>query len=107
MMQKYRLGRRQHGLLVLAVCRYTQFGNGEPLHEAQTGLGTMTEYKPVLQAGYMERADTYKECRGALRLFRLTDKGAAIVQQWLNQGYNYEKFMRGGWPPASGEINVL
>ncbi len=106
-MQKYRLGKRQHGLLVEAMCRYTQFHADEPLHEAQTGLGTMTEYGPVLQAGYMERADTYKECRGALRWFRLTTKGAMIVQQWLNQGCNYEKFMQGDRPCASGEINTL
>lgn len=76
-------------LLLESLRRYTRFDLGKPLTECSTGLGYKSEYKPVLESGYM--VWTYgppsPRCLGWLKLTR---KGAEIVQGWLDKGYSYE-----------------
>lgn len=76
-------------LLLESLRRYTRFHSGEPLTECSTGLGYKSQYEPVLNSGYMTW--TYEppspRCVGWLKL---TDKGAEVVQDWLNRGFSYE-----------------
>ena len=86
-------------LLVEALRRYGRFGEGKSLTEAWTGLGSKTTYKPVLDKGYMEFIHEYHpRCIGWLRL---TEKGARIVQAWLDAGYDWKRLEAGDWPPKS------
>jgi hypothetical protein len=84
------LGIRQRWLLREALRRFTRFhqAEGKPLTEAWTGLGTATEYEPVVQAGYMTVATSPNP--GYMTWWRLTDKGAEIVQGWLDAGLTHE-----------------
>jgi len=85
-----RLGINQRWLLKEALRRYTRFhqAEGKALTGAWTGLGTATEYAPVVQAGYMTVATSPNP--GYMTWWRLTDKGAEIVQGWLDAGLTYE-----------------
>jgi hypothetical protein len=56
---------------------------GQTLTTAWTGLGSATQYKPAVNAGLMECATQLNP--GYLTWWRLTEKGAAIVQKWLNE----------------------
>ena len=84
------LGKNQQWLLKEALRRYTRFHQGEPLTSAHTwtGLGSETQYAPVADAGYMEIATTRNP--GYSTWWKLTEKGAAIVQQWLDEGITHE-----------------
>jgi hypothetical protein len=74
-------------LMLEALRRYTRFHKGESLTASWTGLGFVSEYKPVVAAGLMESAtDSQPRC---MRWFRLTDAGAAIVKGWLDKGFDY------------------
>ncbi len=79
---------RQRELLTEALRRWQNFGpphtGGDTLTTAWTGLGYASQYKPVVDAGLMEFIGKYeKRCLGWLRL---TEAGAAIVQQWIDDG---------------------
>jgi hypothetical protein len=83
-----KLGKRQREILREALRRYTRFHNGKPLTQAWTGLGPATTYKPAVDGGYMEivgEPNPRYNC-----WWRLTDKGAAIVQAWLDAGQSHE-----------------
>ena len=77
------LGRRQADILQEALCRYKLFHQGEELTTAWTGLGTATFYGPVAKGGYMEMV--HGPNPGYDVWWRLTRKGAAIVQLWLQE----------------------
>ena len=94
------LTRKQHTLLVEALRRHTRFNLHdlrEPLDRARTGLGSATTYAPAVKAGLMECATTLNPRYSTW--WRLTPKGAAIVQGWLFDGYDYEAIERGDVPP--------
>ena len=80
-----KLGRQQHRKLCEALRRYTRFGEGKPLTEAWTGLGSATDYRPG--DGLMEIATSSNP--GYSTWWRLTPKGAALVQTWLDRGFTY------------------
>jgi len=66
-----------------AIRRYCLFHAGEPLRNAWVGLGTVSEYKSVLDDGLMIFHDgkkPYKRCRGWLVL---TDKGVTLFLQMI------------------------
>lgn len=86
--------RQVRGLMLEALRRYTWFHKGEPLTQCWTGLGYVTEYKPAIKAGFIEPA-TSSQPR-CMRWFRLTETGATIVQQWLNEGRDYRD-VEEGW----------
>lgn len=77
------LSQRQKALLEEAKRRYLLHHADEPLTSAWTGLGSATEYAPVARTGYMEIATSPNP--GYMTWWRLTEKGAAIVSQWLSE----------------------
>ena len=79
---------RQRGLLREALRRYTRFHKGELLEQAWTGLGSATEYAPVVNAGYMTVATSPNP--GYTTWWRLTERGASIVLAWLITGEDYQ-----------------
>ena len=83
-----RLGRRQRAILREALRRYCRFHKGRTLTRGWTGLGTATDYAPVVRGGYMEVATGLNP--GYDTWWRLTAKGAAIVQEWLDAGITHE-----------------
>ncbi len=90
---------KQYILLTEALRRYVRFGKPEDktLANAWTGLGTVTEYKPVLKSGMMQWVNGVPSprCMGWLKLAPLGEK---IVQKWLDDGYTNFKDLRGnGW----------
>ena len=91
-MNDFVLGVRQKRLLREAARRWklTSYGtNQRKLTEAWTGLGSATEYAPVVRAGYMECATSLNP--NCITWWRLTEKGvlALIVLGWL-EGDNDE-----------------
>jgi len=92
---------QQHTLLCEALRRYTRFGigDGKSLTEAWTGLGFTSYYKIALETGLMTYIDGDKPYPRILHWFRLTDKGAKIVQNWLDLGFTYEDIENGKLPP--------
>jgi len=90
----YKLNWVQYQLLLEALRRFTMRDRNKTLRYEWTGLGTYAVYRPVIEADLMESIDAPKLCK-ARRLdqwWRLTDKGAAIVQLWLDAGYGAEHF---------------
>ena len=83
-----KLGTTQLELLLEALRRYTRFHQGEVLTEAWTGSGSYSEYRPCLKAGLMDYA--VEPNPGYSTWWKLTDKGAVVVQSWLDAGYSYE-----------------
>ena len=83
-----RLGTRQEAILREACRRYLRFHRGSPLTKVWTGLGTATEYAPAVKGGYMARI--HDPNRRYLCWWRLTEKGAAIVQEWIDSGLTYQ-----------------
>lgn len=77
-------GSRAHWLLREALRRYTMFGEGKPLILAWTGLGSATQYEPAVRLGLMEYAT--RPNPGYATWWRLTIKGAQIVQDWIDTG---------------------
>lgn len=84
-----KLTERQKAYLLEALRRYTRFHNGEELIKAWTGLGSYTQYKSVVDAGLMTRVHAPNP--GYMVWWKLTDKGAAIVQRWLDAGITYKE----------------
>lgn len=72
------------GLLKEAQHRYMRFHRDESLTEAWTGLGTRTAYEPVLEAELM-RWVYRRPPTGASGWLRLTETGAKIVQDWIDE----------------------
>lgn len=96
----YKLLSKQHTLLCEALRRHTRFNLRDlkkPLNEAWTGLGTYTDYKPAIVADLMTYV--HKPNPRCDQWWKLTDKGAAIVQQWLDQGYTFQDIEAGNRPP--------
>lgn len=93
---------KKHELLIEALRRFSRFsmtqkGKGvESLTTEWTGLGSATEYKPVLDEGLMEIAT--KPNPGYATWWRLTPKGAKIVKHWLGQGHTYNSIERELYP---------
>lgn len=89
---------KAHWLLAEALRRYKRFHDGTPLTEAMTGLGSITEYAPAVKAGLMEPV-----CNPKPRItqwWKLTPAGAAIIQSWLDAGFNNEDIESGRLPPV-------
>ena len=87
-----KLTKRQHRILVEALRRHTRFNMhdlNKPLTEAWTGLGSMTEYRPALDAGLMTCATQLHP--GFSVWWKLTTRGALIVAYWLGQGFDFKK----------------
>jgi len=95
----YKLKSKEHYLLCEAIRRYTRFHPGKSLDKAWTGLGTYTTYKPALTAGLMEYV--HEPNPGAPQWWRLTAKGIAIVQHWIDRGYTYQDIEAGNLPPLT------
>lgn len=91
---------RLYDLLTEALRRYARFHKGESLTEAWTGLGSARDYRNALQGGYMEWINGVGN-PGYTYWLRLTEKGAKIVQAWLDKGFDYQDIETGArlpWP---------
>jgi len=79
-------------LICEAVRRITSFAEGAPTAGHWCGLGYMTDYKPVIVAGWMEPVPYPKQpnIKGILRWYRTTPAGAAIVSNLLATGLTYK-----------------
>jgi hypothetical protein len=86
-----------YNALVEATRRYSRFHFGCPLTKAWTGLGSATAYREAVQAGLMEIATQPNP--GYMTWWRLTERGAGIVQAWLGAGYRHDKIECGELPP--------
>ena len=73
------LTKNQRLLLMEAARRYLRFHKGESLTEAWTGLGSVSTYKPAINAGFMRTHDGKMDARIS-HWWILTEKGAAIVK---------------------------
>lgn len=90
--------------LLLEALRRWLFHPGEPhlgserLDGAWLGLGLYSTYKPAIKSGLMtyvhEPNDKY------IQWWRLTPKGAVIVQKWLDEGVTVESFEVKNPPPV-------
>ena len=81
-----RLKSDEHRCLIMALIRCKAYYDGKPLTEAWAGLGTLTEYKQAYESGYMHPLDGDITPR-IVHWWLLTEKGAAIVRKWLDEGY--------------------
>ncbi len=96
-----KLTKRKHWLLCEALRRYCRFHLQDlrrPLIDAWTGLGSYTQYKPALDSGLMIYATSPNP--GYTTWWRLTEKGAKIVQGWLDTGFTHADIEAGRLPPA-------
>lgn len=91
-----------YGCLVEACRRYSHFHLNCPITKAWTGLGTASEYRDAVKAGFMELATQANP--GHLTWWRLTPLGAGIVLAWLGAGFTHEKIQNGLLPPMPFEI---
>ena len=92
----YKLKAKEYDCLVEALRRYTRFHLDKPILACWTGLGFQSDYKQAEENGYMTIQGRYP--KRALAWWLLTEKGAAIVQQWLDWGYTYEHIENGNRP---------
>jgi hypothetical protein len=89
--------------LLLEALRRWLFTPGQPhlgserLDEAWLGLGTYTVYKQAIEAGLMTYV--HKPNPGYIQWWRLTPKGAAIVQGWIDAGVMVENYEVKNPPP--------
>ena len=86
MVSEYSLGVRQKQLLREALRRWKMFGaktSDASITTAWTGLGSASQYAPVVKAGYMECATTLNP--NCITWWRLTEKGvlALIFLGWI------------------------
>lgn len=102
-MKNNKLTAKEHIILMEALRRYIRFGkpNKETLKDSWTGLGNKTEYESVIKNGLMTwvYGTPQKRSRGWLSL---TKKGCAIVQSWLDAGYN-NLYFDGNWEHVVNE----
>ncbi len=73
------LTKRQRLLLLEAARRYMRFHKGESLTQAWVGLGSVSTYRPALDADFMRTQNGKMEARIS-HWWVLTKKGAAIVK---------------------------
>ena len=78
-------------LICEAVRRITRFAEGHP-KDHWGGAGFITDYKPVLTAGWMKRVPYFLENtnHGLLHWFKLTPAGQVIVDNLLATGLTYK-----------------
>jgi hypothetical protein len=97
------MNKKTYYALCEALRRYTRFHPHEELVQAWTGLGYVTEYKSAIDSGHMEfvRTPMYR-CLGWLHL---TEKGAKVVREWLDAGYDYTSIESEVYPPMLKENN--
>ena len=86
-MMKRKLGVHQKAMLLEALRRYSRFHRDEKLTIAWTGLGSFSQHETVYNAGLMTYATSPNP--GYMTWWRLTEKGAEIVQKWLDAGYTH------------------
>ena len=95
-MTKFRLGNAQHDLLCEALRRFECFAvrrdkcrwTPNDLLRAWTGLGTRSEYRPVIEAGLMRGAAcTSSPAPRCIGWWSLTEAGAEIVLAWHKAGF--------------------
>lgn len=82
-----KLKAQEYALLCEALRRYLCFHKDENLLTAWTGLGFETAYRPVLDASLMAWVDDEVPSPHTMGWLRLTEKGAAIVSHWMENGY--------------------
>lgn len=90
-------------ILLEALRRYCSFHPGELLTEAWVGLGTESPYRAAVEGGYMTYHDGKKPFKRCSGWYVLTEKGARIVKQWLDNGYYYNSkngTKSPNWPPS-------
>jgi hypothetical protein len=97
-------------MLCEALRRYTRFHQGKALNDPNcwVGLGSATAYKQAIAEGYMRHGTSYggQDVGPKPRIdgwFALTDKGAAIVQGWMDAGYSFSHVEAGDLPPRPVE----
>ena len=103
----YKLSTNQHYLLCEALRRYTRFNLLDlkyPLDKAWTGLGSYTTYKPALNANLMTYI--HEPNPRCIQWWKLTEKGAAIVQNWLDEGFDYHDIEANNLPPLREETKA-
>ena len=81
-----RLKNDEYNCLVMAMIRCKAYYDGKPLTEALAGLGSPSEYKQAYDDGYLVPAYGHITPRVA-NWWKLTEKGAAVVGKWLEEGY--------------------
>ena len=80
-----KLKNRQFNCLAEALRRCAMHPS-EPIVKVWTGLGSYTTYKSTIDAGFMEYIHSPNP--SYIQWFRLTEKGAKIVQNWIDKGYS-------------------
>ncbi len=91
-----KLTKDQRWLLGEALRRFLRFGNGKGITQAWTGLGSYSQYKSALDAGYMTYAT--KPNPGHMTWWKLSRRGALIVRRWINAGVTYQQIEEGTLP---------
>ena len=102
-MKNNKLTVKEHIILMEALRRYIRFGKpeGKTLKDAWTGLGNMTEYKPLIENGLMIWIHGIPSKR-TMGWLSLTNKGCTIVQSWLDAGYD-KLYWDGNWERVVNE----
>lgn len=101
-----KLGCQQRDLLIEAARRYLMFNyNSAPVTESWTGLGSATIYAPVVNAGLMTAVHELHP--GTSIWWKLTNKGASIVQSLLDDGLKLSDFVHWDCPTADQRFDKL
>jgi phosphoribosylaminoimidazole (AIR) synthetase len=59
------------------------------IQKAWTGHGSATEYKSAIESGFITYV--HKPHPGFRQWWRLTEKGARVIQKWHREGHNCGK----------------
>lgn len=102
-MTQIKLTNKERTALNEALRRFVRFSDGKSLKDSWTGLGHATDYKQVIEKGFMTWA-TGTPSKGCMGWLSLTDKGCQIVQKWLDDGYT-KLFWDGNWEYVVNESN--
>jgi hypothetical protein len=100
----YYLDVGEYHILCGALKCYLRFHKRERLEEANLGIGHRILFESVARSGLMYCATPEYPQTGFTTWWKLTRKGAAIVQSWINTGHcklndNFQLF---SLPPRSG-----
>ncbi len=88
---------------VEARAAFTAANQEKRMAEAWTGVGTKSEYQTVVNAGLMTQN---QGCRhGGTKWWRMTDKGAALVQRWIHAGLHLGHF--DGYDPTYHVYEII
>jgi len=90
-----RLRESVYRILVEATRRYSRHGEGKDITKAWTGLGYPSEFAAAHKAGLMRPLHDPPTPR-IMGWWMLTDKGARIVQKWLDQGFDHLRIETSG-----------